>query len=92
MVTGGGSSSPEAICPRSGGMATAFTKEVLACLNSVMAMPSAGLSRVVVFGTRCDNRERSPGSGGGGDRLVARASAKMVLPIAGQKTVSLRGV
>jgi len=40
MVIDGRSSSPEALCLRSGGVVTILTKEVLVCLNGVMAAPS----------------------------------------------------
>jgi hypothetical protein len=50
MVTGGGSSSPETVCPRSGGIACVFAKETFACLKSVMAAPLRRVEPVVVLG------------------------------------------
>lgn len=49
MVKGGRSSSPEAILPRSGGIATLFTKEVLPCLKRVMATPLRRFKQVTVL-------------------------------------------
>jgi len=59
MVIDGRSSSLEAICLRSGGVVSILAKEVLVCLNGVMATPLRKLEQVIVLSTRyCDNRER----------------------------------
>ncbi len=58
MVIDGRSSSLEAICLRSGGVVSILAKEVLVCLNGVMATPLRKLEQVIVLSTRYCDRER----------------------------------
>lgn len=91
MVRGGRLPSPEAIVSRSGGIGTVLAKDVLACLKRVIATTLRRFERVVVWATT-DDRKRSLGAGGGGDRFLGRTSEKQMVATAIQKTVSRRRV
>ena len=88
MVIDGRSSSPEAICFRSGAVVTILANEVFVCLNGVMAASLRNLSRPsfsVPGSLTIENA--SFDSGSGGDRLLALNSVKAVLPTKRQETV-----